>query len=167
MSFFKKYNLELNSFFILLTSILYFLLAYNGCKNQNTELYTLSHEIGEVTYVNANAYMISSRGNKSKIFSFKTNISTQKFSVHRRNEDYADLVRKIKLGETIEFYFKAEENQIDIEVHQIEKGGKVILSQSEFKEKHYFYMWIALIAGIGTVIFATYYYILNSKKFKL
>lgn len=165
MSIFKVYKTEIKSLLIFLTSSIYFLLAYKGFKDQNIELDTLSHKTGKVDYVNIDDYRIGSKGWKSKILSFMINTSPQEFGVYRQNKNYNDLVKKIKLGETIKIYYKAKKsNHVNIDVVQIEKGREIILSKSEFENKQSYLIWIGVIVGIGTVIVAIYYYILNSKK---
>lgn len=164
---FKAYKVEIKSLLIFLTSSIYFLLAYKGYKDQNIELETLSHKIGKIDYVGIDDYRIGSKGWKSKILSFMIDSSPREFGVYRQNKNYNDLVDKIKLGETIKIYYKDQKsNHAIIDVVQIEKGGEVILSQFEFEKKQSYLIWIGLIAGIGTIMFAIYYYVLNSKTIK-
>lgn len=152
-----KHNLK--SILILLSSGIYFSLAYIGLKSQNIDLSTLSKHVGVVENV-GETYRIGSKGRKSLVFFVDLNGLNQRLGIYRMDKDYDDLHRNIMLGDQIKVYYehhKSNEN-VNIDLVQIEKNDFIVYSKNEYEKKEGALIWIGLIFGSLSVLISILYY---------
>jgi hypothetical protein len=154
----KKIQHILIALFILLSSSIFFTLAYIGFKNQDIDLSTLTTHVGNVCNLgdtNRNA----NKARKSMIFFIDIKGLNQRLGIYRTNSNYIDLHRNIHMGDKIKVYFKKHHfNEIvNIDLVQIEKNGTVIYSKSEYEKKESTFIWIGLMAGFITIILSILY----------
>jgi hypothetical protein len=149
---------------ILLSSTIYFFLAYHGYKKQNINLSDFSNHIGIVENT-GETYRIGSKGRKSLVFFVDLSGLNQRLGIYRMTKNYEDLHKNIKTGDEICVYYeshKSKEN-VNIDLIQIEKRSKVIYSKEEYAKKESALIWIGLIAGFFSIIFSLFYYLKNLK----
>jgi hypothetical protein len=160
INFSKKTKHVLSSILFALTSILYFFLAYIGYTKQNIDLTTKAqHE----NYVTSKGIGIryGSKGRTSNVFYMTLKDLEEKIGVYRMSKDYSDLLSKINVGDKLRVYYKPSKNtteNINIDLIQVEKDGKVLISKTEYEQKESFLIYIGLIAGFGTLFFSYRYY---------
>jgi hypothetical protein len=155
----------LKTFLVLLSSIIYFFLAYIGYKNSNINLNQIDSKIGIVEKVGI-TQRIGTKGEKAKVFFIQLDNVEEKLGVYRMSKNYNNLIQNIKIEDKIKVYFKSKidkRENVNIDLVQIEKGGKIILLKNEFENKQSFLIYIGLFFGIGTVIYSQLYYM---KKLK-
>ena len=160
----KKIKHIVCTFILLLSSLIYFFLAYIGFKNQNINLKKLNKHSG---YVESRGldFHYGSKGRKSKVFFIKLSDLAEKVGVYRMSKDYEDLYQQIDENDYLTVYLKKYTNDsenVNIDLVQIEKNGKVVLNKTEFEKKESNLIYIGLIAGIGTIFLSYLYY---KKKF--
>lgn len=155
----------LNSIAILLTSIIYFIVAYIGFKNLNPDLTRLNTYTGTVVK-SGETYRHNSR-NVVSVFYFDMQGLDERMSIFRVSRNYSDLTGNIKPGDKIVVYFKENKlkNEMNGGVVQIEKSGQIVYSKKQYEEHESVYIWVGLTAGILTVIYSWFYY--TKKKFRL
>ena len=155
----------LKTFLVFLSSIIYFFLAYIGYKNSNINLNQIDSKIGIVEKVGI-TQRIGTKGEKAKVFFIQLDNVEEKLGVYRMSKNYNNLIQNIKIEDKIKVYFKSKidkRENVNIDLVQIEKGGKIILPKNEFENKQSFLIYIGLFFGIGTVIYSQLYYM---KKLK-
>ena len=75
------------------------------------------------------------------------------------SRNYNDLLAEVKEGDVLTVYYKRNtSNRINIDVVQMEKNGRIILSKSEFEKKESSLILLTLIAGLLFVAGAIYNY---------
>lgn len=152
-----KHNLK--SILILLSSGIYFSLAYIGFKSQNIDLSTLSKHVGVVENV-GETYRIGSKGRKSLVFFIDLNDLNQRLGVYRMDKNYSDLLSNIIQGDEIKVYYehhKTNEN-VNIDLVQIEKKDLIVYSKNEYEKKEGALIWIGLIFGSLSVLISWLFY---------
>ncbi|WP_431242596.1 hypothetical protein ACQ9BO_22735 [Flavobacterium sp. P21] len=66
------------------------------------------------------------------------------------SKDYNDLLQKINIGDKVKVYYQANSNEdenINIDLIQLEKDGKIIIDKIEYEQKEGSLLYIGLIAG--------------------
>ncbi|SKB64362.1 hypothetical protein SAMN05660477_00452 [Soonwooa buanensis] len=156
----KKFKHTLSSILFASTSLLYFLLAYIGYGKQNLDLSEYSQY--QNTIINKGIGIhYESKGRKSQVFYIALNNLDEKLGIYRMSKNYDDLLDKIKIGDSIKVYYRPNSNEkenINIDLVQVEKNGKILISKNEYENKESALIYIGLIAGIGTLFLAFRHY---------
>ncbi|MNQ04244.1 hypothetical protein D3C85_169580 [compost metagenome] len=66
------------------------------------------------------------------------------------SQNYNDLLQKVNIGDKVKVYYQANTNKdenININLIQLEKDGKIIINKSEYEQKEGSLLYIGLIAG--------------------
>ena len=158
----------LKTFLIVLSSVIYFFLVYIGYKNSNINLNEIDSKIGIVEEVGI-TQRIGTKGEKSKVFFIQLDNIEKKLGVYRMSKNYSELIENIKPEDEIKVYYKAKSDKkenVNIDLVQIEKNGKILLPKNEFENKQSFLIYIGLFFGIGTIIFSYLYYFKKLKWLK-
>jgi len=151
----------LKSIAILLTSIIYFFVAYIGFENLNPDLNTLYTQSGIVVKT-GKTYRHRSR-NIVYVFYFDIQGLNGRISSFIPIQNLAE---NIKSGDKIKVYFKEKlKTEMNEGVVQIEKNEHIIYSKKQYEVHESIYIWVGLTAGILTVIYSWFYY--KKKKFRL
>lgn len=157
----------INSIIIALTSIIYFSLAYVGYEKQNIDLNKYSQYEG-VIIDKGIGILKGSKGRTSNVFYVTLNGLDERLGIYRMSKKYNDLLSNLTVGEKIKVYYKPQSNKnnINIDLIQIEKGGKIIVGKDEYERKESALIYLGLIGGIFTLIFAyiTWKYPKQKKK---
>ena len=155
----KRYKHIQISIIILLTSTLYFFLAYKGYKNQNINLSDFSNHIGIIENT-GETYHIGSKGSRALVFFVDLSGLNQRLGIYRMSKNYEDLHKNIKIGDEISIHYKSHKSKenVNIDIIQIEEKGKIIYSKEEYEKKESALIWIGLIAGFLSVIYSWIYF---------
>ncbi len=96
---------------------------------------------------------------KSKIFYLQLNNTTETLASFRPEQDYSALLKNIGLGDTITVYYKpSQTNELNLDVYQIVKAGKIIQDYDSYNKNHRTMAWVTGIGGILMVGFGIYGY---------
>lgn len=75
------------------------------------------------------------------------------------SKDYEDLLRSVSRGDVLTVYFRTDHsNEINIDLVQIEKEGKIVLNKKEFEAKESSLIFIGLVGGLAFVALSIYNY---------
>jgi len=141
---------------ILLSSALYFVLAYKGYKNQNVNFKTLKTYTGQVSSFGET--LRTSGKNKSKVFYVDIYGLEQRLGVYRMSKNYETILKKLHTGDTITVYYKKQNPcDVNIDLVQIEKNDVVLLDKKEYVKKETTLIWLGLLGGIFSVLFSLWY----------
>ena len=179
----KKTNHLLYSILFASTSILYFFLAYIGYGKQTIDLSQKATYENIITNIDIGIHY-GSKGRQSEVFYIMLKDLDEKLGIYRMSKNYDDLIDRLNVGEKVKVHYRPsthKKGNINIDLIQVEKDGKIIISKTEYEKKASTLIYIGLIAGIGTLFMAFRYYkyggiigneahnrkILNIKKFKL
>ena len=139
------------STFLFLISILFFLIAYVGFKEQDLNLKDYEKLTGKIIDKGID-FSYSSKGKKFKCFYISLdNLSNQKLGVYRFSKNYEDLEQSVNIGDSVTVFFIDRPNNrenINTDLIQAEKNGKIILEKKEYEKKESSLIYIGLIAGI-------------------
>ena len=126
-------------FFLIVLSVIFLLKI--GMRRQHSELElrdTIKIE-GTVESVGIIRQRLQIRGRRDPlIFSIQLSDRDERFNVFRQNEDYADLIENIQVGDRLIVYFRRNNSQREnrnVGVVQIEKNGEMLLDISEFNTR--------------------------------
>lgn len=156
----KKTKHLINSILFGLTSIIYFFLAYIGYGKQNLDLSKYTQYENIVIDKGIDIHY-SSKGKESDVFFISIEGLNEDLGIYRMSKNYDDLLKKINIGDTIKVYYRPNSNEaenINIDLIQIEKNKKILISKDEYEKKESALIFIGLIAGIGTLFMAFRYY---------
>ncbi len=145
---------------LFLSSFLYFFLAYIGFKKQNIQLSDYDH-ITSVISDNGTGYRYDSKGKKSACFYLQLEDVDKKLGVYRMSKNYKDLLDKFTNGDTVTVYYRDNSNtdeNINIDLIQVEKAGKIVLDKKEYERKESTLIYIGLFTGLLTVFLSYLYY---------
>jgi hypothetical protein len=95
------------------------------------------------------------------VFSIQFSDMRERFNVSRRNENYADLIENIQVGDSLIVYFRHNNSQSEnrnVGVVQIEKNGKIILDISEFKDRQTARIYMGFFGLLALLVVAIFYY---------
>ncbi|MFT3935800.1 MAG: hypothetical protein QM726_19385 [Chitinophagaceae bacterium] len=149
----------LGAIILFLSSFIYFFLAYGGFKEQNINLNGCS-KIESVIIDKGLDYRIGSKGVKSQCFYIRLKDYHKKLGVYRMRKNYSDLLLKFNTGDTVTVYYrnnKLQEN-INIDLVQVEKAGKILLDKKEYEKKESSLIYIGLIGGVFSIVLSYLYY---------
>jgi hypothetical protein len=95
----------------------------------------------------------------AKVFYVSLKGLPQTLGVYRMSKDYEDLLRGVNRGDVLTVYFRTDHsNEINIDLVQIEKEGKIVLNKKEFEAKESSLIFIGLIGGLAFVGLSIYNY---------
>jgi hypothetical protein len=153
-----KTKYTIYSIIIFLTSGIYFLLGYKGYSSQAIDIKTLDKFTGQV--IERGTADRKSTKHTSRVFYLTIEGLTETLGIYRQEKNYSELVDKIQPGDIVTVYYlsKSTDENINIDLVQIERGGEVIVDQKEFKKKESFLIYIGLIAGLFSVGLSIWYY---------
>ncbi|MGV0968125.1 hypothetical protein [Empedobacter sp.] len=136
----------INVFAILFGITLFTLLTYIFYNQASKDLSKYSQVEGIIT----NKGIINSNKN-SKIFFLKLSNYPQNLAVYKMTKNYSELDNNISHGDKVKVYFSpSNSNKNNLDIVQIEKENKILLSYNTHKTTYYFLTGITTIA---TVIF--------------
>jgi hypothetical protein len=141
---------------ILLSSGLYFALAYKGYKDQNVDLKTLKTYTGQISSFGET--IRTSGKYRTKVFYVDIDGLEQRLGVYRMSRNYEPILNKLNTGDIITVYYKKQHPcDININLVQIEKNDTVLLAKEEYMKKESALIWIGLLAGIFSVLLSLWY----------
>jgi hypothetical protein len=134
-------------------------------NDTNIDLAKSKYVIGRVTFVDVRQIQnFTIRWTSySRVFYFKLKNSNQNFAVHRTYEVYTDLQSNIKVGDTVEVYYRSSIMDYNRHVFQVEKDGNILVDYKDYNEKASEWAGIGLFLGIIILISFIMWY----KKFNL
>ena len=156
----KKIKHTLSSILFASTSLIYFLLAYIGYGKQNLDLTKYSQFENKVIDKGIGIHY-GNKGRKSQVFYVALDNLSEKLGIYRMSKNYDDLLNNIKIGDVIKVYYRPSTNEnanINIDLIQVEKNDKILISKNEYENKESALIYIGLIAGIGTILLAFRFY---------
>ena len=147
------------------TSLIYFFLAYLGYKEQNLDLSDYDRYENIITHKGIGIHH-GSRGRKSNVFCISLEGLDEKLGIYRMSRKYNDLLEKVNVGDRVKVYYRknAEKDNINIDLIQVEKDGKVLISKDEYEKKESALIYIGLIAGFGTLFMTYRFYRFGKRK---
>ena len=149
------------STFLFLSSFLYFFLAYIGFKKQDINLKDYEKLTGKLIDKGID-FRYGSKGRKSECFYiYLDNLRNQKLGVYRFSKDYKDLENSFDIGDSVTVFFIDRPDKgenINIELIQAEKNGKIIVDKKEYEKKESSLIYIGLIAGILSIVLSILYF---------
>ena len=75
------------------------------------------------------------------------------------SRNYDDLLREVKQGDILTVYYRKDNsNEINIDLIQVEREGRVVLDKKEFEDKESSLIWIGFIGGLAFVGLSIYNY---------
>ena len=160
----KKTKHLLCSILFASTSVIYFFLAYIGYEDQNLDLSKCDQYENIVTDKGIGIHY-GSRGRKSNVFFLSLKNLDEDLGIYRMSKNYNDLLEKINVGDRVKVYYRKSSNEkenINIDLIQVEKDGKILISKDEYEKKESSLIYIGLIAGIVTLIMAYGYFKIES-----
>ena len=96
---------------------------------------------------------------KGSVFNFHIENSDQNFAAHRPSQNYSDLLEQIRQGDTITvFYRERQDDDLNLDIFQIEKNGKVILDYRNRNTTFKKLSWITGFAGLALLTFGFWQY---------
>jgi hypothetical protein len=106
--------------------------------------------VGEVTYADTRSIenITIRRTSYKRVFYFRLNNSDEKFTIHRSDEAYGDLVSDIKLGDKVKVYYRPSLREYNIYVFQVEKGNNILASYDDYNNQMSSKTGILLFLGI-------------------
>ena len=134
-----------NGFF----SLLFFFLAYIGYKKSNIDL-SKQNKLESIILNKGIDIHHGSIGKKSNVFFISLKNLDENLGIYRMSKNYNDLLQKINIGDKVKVYYQSNSNKsenINIDLIQLEKNGKIIIDKREYEEKESFLFYIGLIAG--------------------
>ena len=162
MTLSQKSKYFISSTLIILLSFLYVFLIKIGIDKQNIDLEKVNRISSVVEHSGIDIHY-GSKGRKSNVFYIKLKYLDEKVGIYRFSRKYEDLLKLVKAGDSITVYFsgkaKRREN-VNINLIQIEKGNKILLSKTEYENKESTLIYI----GIGGLISHAIIFYYNRKK---
>jgi hypothetical protein len=151
-----KSKRTISSIILFLSSFIYFTLAYIGYAKQNIDL--KNYDLLESVIIDKGIdYRRSSKGTRAPCFYILLEGHAKKLGVYRVSKDYRDLLKKFNVSDTVTAYYQDNDNRsenINIDLVQVERNGKVLLDKKEYERKESSLIYIGLIFGFGTVVLA-------------
>ena len=152
-----KYIIQIVGFVFF--SLLYIFAIYIGIEKQNINLEKTIKFTNTVENFGVD-YHYPNRGAKSKVFYVKLKDLDQKLGVYRMSKNYNDLLQLFKVGDmiTVFYYGKSnKKNNVNIDLVQIERNEKTLLSKSEYEKKESIMIYVG-IGGLITIFFIIRHY---------
>ena len=139
----------INVFAILFGITLFSLLTYIFYNQASKDLSEYSQIEGIIT----NKGIIN-----SKIFFLKLSNYPQNLAVYKMTKNYSELDNNISNGDKVKVYFTpSNSNKNNLDVVQIEKGIKILLSYNTHKTTYYFLTGITTIATLCIILMTVHY----------
>jgi hypothetical protein len=154
--FIRRYKPVFQSILMILFSTIFFWLSVKGIKDQNINLAQINTFTGEVI---STGEKIRHSKQSANVFYLSIKGLPQTLGVYRMSRRYNDLLNEIENGDVLTVYYRQNHsNEINIDLVQIEKEGRVILDKKEFEDKESSLLWIGLIGGLVFVGLSIYNY---------
>lgn len=163
MKFSSRTKFNISIFLVVIVSLVYVFLIKIGLEKQNIDLKKTIKTFGIVEDFGTD-YHYNSRGKSSKVFFIKLNNLNEKIGVYRVSKNYDNLINSLKVNDRITVYYYTNNNNqenVNIDLIQIEKNNKILLSKSEYEKKDFSLIYIGIL-GIITNVVIIYY---NRKKY--
>lgn len=147
----------MSTILVLLISLLYIILIKSGFEKSDINLQNCIKKTGIVEKFGIDFYR-NGRG-KSDVFYIKLNTYKHKLGVYRASRNYKDLLNTVETGQVLKAYFFDHHNEhenVNIDLVQLEKNGKIIIPKSEYEKKEGTLIFIGLGGLIGNC-FLLYY----------
>ncbi len=151
---------------LLILSSLYIFVARIGYKKQNINLNSLT-KITSIVKNKGEDSHVSTKGN-AKVFFVELENLNKKLGVYRMSRNYENLLSRINIGDTITACYIQNNNKtenVNIDLVEIEKNGKIILPKSEYQKKESTLIYIGIF-GIIANLYIYYRYLKKNKKLK-
>lgn len=150
---------------LLLSSSLFFLLAYVGFQDRNINLNNYK-KANNIIVEKGIGFHDAGKAGVSRCFYIRLKNIDEKFGVYRKSNNYQDLLYNLNVGDTVNVYYSNVniEKDVNINLIQIERDNQIVLDKKEYEQKQSALIYIGLIAGISMIIFAILYYIINPDK---
>ena len=143
----------INVFAILFGITLFTLLTYIFYNQASKNL----SEYSQVKGIIMNKGIINSNKN-SKIFFLKLSNSPKYLVVYKMTKNYSELDNNISNGDKVKVYFTpSNSNSHNLDVVQIEKGNKILLSYNTHKINYYFLTGITTIVTLSIILMTVYH----------
>lgn len=142
------------------TSILYFFIAYIGYGKQNLDLSECNQYENVITDKGIDIHY-GSKGVESNVFYISLKNLDEDLGIYRMSKEYDDLLEKVNIGDKVKVYYKKSfdrKENININLIQVEKDGKIIIDKYEYENKHSSLIYIGFIAGFLTLFMSYRFY---------
>jgi len=149
--------------FIFLFSFIYILSIKIGFEERNIDLKKNNKATSVVEHFGIDIYY-GSKGTKSNVFYIKLKDLNRKIGVYRFSKNYDDLLKLVKVGETVTIYYRDNSNEtenVNIDLIQLENKTQVLIPKSEYEKKKSSLLYI----GIGGIIAHAFIFYYNRKKY--
>jgi hypothetical protein len=143
----KSFKFKMTFLSVVLVALLgiMLILIYRGYKDQHIQLSNLERHTGKVISVGKTQRKAST----STVFYMQLEGLSERVGLYRISKNYDDLINDIKIGDKITIYFKAQNGEdLNIELVQIEKEGKIVLDKSEYIAKQSSLIWVGSVGFI-------------------
>jgi len=145
------------SIFISLIALVLFFVSYVGFINQNINLNQYSKVNGIVAEKG-----IELNNHDSDNFFLSLKNSNKKLTVYRFSKKYNDLMKKVKVDDSIVVYTKKNiddsYNSSAIDIIHLENQSEILLNKKEYENKYRIMMYVTLLCGIITLILSYLFY---------
>ena len=142
------------------------LVIWMGFTNQNIDLTYLNTFRGEVIDRGTTIRKAKRiRDPDASVFFVNVRGLNQTLGIYRMSGNYSDLVNKIIPGDSITVYYKFQEKtDINIDLIQVEKDGRVLIDATEYEKKESSLIYIGFVALLLNIGYSIYYYHDKTKK---
>jgi len=146
--------------------LLWGLVIWMGFMNQNIDLNHLNKFEGEVIDRGTTIRKAKRiRDPDASVFFVNVRGLNQTLGIYRMSGNYSDLIEKINPGDSITVYYKFQERtDINIDLIQVEKDGRVLVEATEYETKESSLIYIGFVALILNIGYSIYYYRDKTKK---
>lgn len=156
----KKTKKLVNSISAGLFSALLFLVSYIGYEKQNIDL-SKQNQYEEIIIDKGIGIHYGSKNQKSNVFFITLKNLNENLGIYRISNDYKDLLQKVNIGDKVKVYYEelsSTSENININLIQVEKDGKIIISKNEYEKREGSLFYIGLIGGL-VFLYITYRYL--------
>ena len=96
---------------------------------------------------------------KGKVFYLRLDNSTETFATYRPEQNYSNIMQKVKAGDTITmYYYPSDGKDLNLDVFQIVKNGEIIQDYGSYNKNHQMIAWVAGILGLLIICFGIFSY---------
>jgi hypothetical protein len=157
----KDRNRYFGTSILVLSSLLYFFLAFKSIKKLNKQLGDYE-ALTSVIVKKGIGFRRGSKGKKTKcFFVYLENLQNQKLGVYRFSKNYTDLEDALQIGDTVSVHFidKPDRGEnINIDLIQLEKNRVVVLPKSEYDNKEKRFVLLMITVGLVSILLGYLYF---------